>query len=689
MNNLLIKIFSKSLLVSLALFSQISLASGLLTPSDGSLPALDINEHHVNVVIEDGFVVTRIEQVFYNPNDIDLEAIYSFPLPKEASLGEFAYWIDGQPITGEVVEKHKAEQIYQQEKQAGRDVALSEKDSYKSFDTKVYPIRAKQQVRIQLTYLQVAEVETSIGRYTYPMEEGGVDELKTAFWNYQDKVKHKFSFNLVFRSSYPVEEFRLPKHSQALVQQISADEWTVSFSSEETTAIIEEGSTANNPVATVPAFSLDQDIVVYWRLKSGLPGSIDLVSYKQPGKERGTFMMTVTPGEDLSPITQGRDFIFVLDYSGSMQGKYQSMVEGVRQGLHKLNDQDRFQVVIFSSHAQQLTNGYVQATRENVLHLMQKLEQQQPGNSTNLYNGMEMALKSLDSDRPSAIVLVTDGVTNVGKTEKKAFIKMLEKVDVRLFTFVMGNSANRPLLAGMTKISNGFAIDVSNSDDIVGQLMQATAKLGYEAFHDLDIEISGVKVKDMTPKNINTLYRGQQLVVFGHYYGDGDGEAEVTIKGKVSGDKNRYHTRFNFAQESELHPELERLWAFATIQNIQDKMDYLGTDKDSEQAITDLAIEYGLVTDYTSMLVMREEQFSAHGIDRQNQQRVAKEHAARAKRTSAPVRNNHIDKNTPAFNKSRPSFGGGGGGSTTPWILFVLLLTIAQRALKTKRGKVC
>ena len=113
-------------------------------------------------------------------------------------------------------------------------------------------------------------------------------------------------------------------------------------------------------------------------------------------------------------------------------------------------------------------------------------------------------------------------------------------------------------------------------------------------------------------------------------------------------------------------------------------MDYLGTDKDSEQAITDLAIEYGLVTDYTSMLVMREEQFAVHGIDRQNQQRVAKEQTARAKRISASVSNNRIDTNKPAFNKSRPSFGGGGSGSTTPWILLVLLSCIAQRALTTK-----
>ncbi len=64
-------------------------AAGLLSPSDGSLPALAIKHHQVRVVIEDGYAVTTIEQVFHNPHGADLEAVYSFPGPDKASVSEF------------------------------------------------------------------------------------------------------------------------------------------------------------------------------------------------------------------------------------------------------------------------------------------------------------------------------------------------------------------------------------------------------------------------------------------------------------------------------------------------------------------------------------------------------------------------------------------------------------------------
>ena len=104
---------------------------------------------------------------------------------------------------------------------------------------------------------------------------------------------------------------------------------------------------------------------------------------------------------------------------------------------------------------------------------------------------------------------------------------------MRLFTFIMGNSANRPLLEAMTEVSNGFAMETSNSDDIAGQLMLATAKIRHAALHDVQLDISGLKVADLTPEVIGSLYHGEQLQVLGHYWGDK--EAKVRLTGKVAG----------------------------------------------------------------------------------------------------------------------------------------------------------
>lgn len=651
-------------------FSAGSHAAGLLKPVNSALPDLQIREHHVEVIIDNGYITTQVEQVFHNPSAQQLEAIYSFPVPEKAAVGEFTYWIDGQPVTAEVVEKQKAKQIYQQEKQAGREAALVEKDAYKTFDINVTPVQANSDVRIRLVYIQAADIDHSIGRYVYPLEEGGVDEQKLSFWTRNETVTEKFSFKLKLRSGYPLDSIRLPKHPQAIIQSSSEQEWRVSLVNQQQQESEGASTTHSGTVA-----SLDQDILVYWRLKENLPGALDMVSYREPGKSQGTFMLTLTPGDDLPPLNQGGDWIFVLDVSGSMQGKYATLADGVRQALQKLRQQDRFRVVVFNEKSRDISGGFQYATPENTQQMLSTLENFKPGGGTNLYAGLEKGLDKLDADRSASIILVTDGVANVGVTEKKTFIKLLKKNDIRLFTFIMGNSANRPMLQEMTDVSQGFAVSVSNADDIVGKIMQATSKMTHQALRDVKLDIDGVSIKQVSPENIGSLYRGQQLVVFGHY--SKAGTATVTLSGKVGSEKRVYSTQVNFPDTDTNHPELERLWAYGFIEQSQSQLDYYGADADIEQAITDVAIQYGLVTDYTSMLVVREEVFQQLNIQRNNKQRVEKEQLARENRAQLPVASQRVDQQQPMFNQPRSSVSSGGSGSFDLWMMLALLGLLA------------
>jgi Ca-activated chloride channel family protein len=647
-------------------------AAGLMTPTDSNLPQLVIKQHHVNVAIEDGYAITSVEQVFGNPNDIDLEAIYSFPVPEKAAVGEFTFWIDGQPVTGEVLEKEQAREIYEAEKQAGKDSALTEQDGYRTFDISVYPVRAGQDVSIRLTYIQPAHVDSSIGRYVYPLEDGGVDEQKLSFWTYNEVVEEQFSFNLSFRSSWPIDEFRLPRHPQASIQRRSDQEWSVSMVNG--TAIPEEGMNADFTPASVQR--LDQDIVVYWRQAQGLPGSVEMVTYKEEAGGRGTFMMTVTPGDDIQPVKEGRDWVFVLDLSGSMKGKYQSLIEGVDRGLARLDPNDRFRIILFNTRALEITNGFEPASPDNVQRSISLLESHRPDKGTNLYAGLNLGMASLDADRSSALILVTDGVANVGRTEKKDFLELLENRDVRLFTFVMGNSANRPLLESMAKVSNGFAMNISNSDDIAGKLLEATSRLTHAALHNIELKFSGIRVADLTPERVGSLYRGQQLIIFGHYWGSGD--ATVRINGKMSGENRSYSTDMMFPKTALLHPEIERLWGFAQIEDLQNQLDYFGEDSDIEQAIVDVAIENGLVTDYTSMIVLPEERYQELGINRFNRARVEKELLARQERSLQGIRDNRVDHQQPMYSSPRAGHTNG-GGAFGPWMLLLLMPLLIMR----------
>ncbi len=340
--------------------------------------------------------------------------------------------------------------------------------------------------------------------------------------------------------------------------------------------------------------------------------------------------------------------------------------------------------MLFNDGTRELTNGFVAVTPEAVNDYVKRVAGLQSSGGTNLHDGLKSGLKTLDDDRPTGVVLVTDGVANVGVTAQKRFLELLDQRDIRLFTFIMGNSANRPLLTALTDASNGFALSVSNSDDIVGRLMQATGKLTHQAMNDVRLDIDGVKTADRTPARIGSVYRGERIVLMGHYWGDGP--ADVTLSARVGGQERQYHSRFTFPEQGGDNPELERL-GLRHHPGSGPGTDNFGADADLEDAITDLALEYGLVTDYTSMVVLRDEVFEEYGIERRNADRRDLERLAKARREASAPASNRADQSQPMFQQPRASMGGGGGsgGAAGPWSWLPFLVMGVAGLLRRRR----
>ena len=674
-------------------------AAGLLSPSNGA-PQLDLRDHAINVVLEDGYAVTTVSQTFANPHATDLEATYSFPVPQNGAVSEFTYWIDGKPVTAEVLEKDTARQIYNQEKQAGNETGLAEQDGHRTFDIHVWPVRANSDVRIRMTYIQPAKLDTGIGRYLYPLEEGGVDDAKLAFWTANETVSGAFSFDMHLRTGYTVEALRLPAHPNARISRDPDGSWRVHM--DNITAA--SGQTPPNAAATAAngddrpehtatpgtqPVRLDKDIAVYWRQKASEPARVEMVPYKRDAAGRGTFMLTLTPGMDLKPITEGRDWVFVLDQSGSMGAKIATLAEGVGKALGKLRPEDRFRIFLFNDQASEMTSGFTPATPDQVARAINSVRSMRANGGTNLYAGLKSGLDALTADRTGAVILVTDGVANIGKTATHDFFELTKAKDVRLFTAIMGNSANRPLLEPMTNASGGFAVSVSNADDIVGTLLQATSKVTHEALHGVDIKFettgSAFRIDDIRRKDIATLYRGQQLVLFGHYWGKG--EATLRLSGKISGQPVSYETRFAFPEKADVNPEIERLWAYAEIEREMTRLAIFGPDADVKSSIIDTSKEYGILTPYTSMLVVRDARFNELAVNRTNRDRLAIETNARATRATQPVRSVRVDTAQPMFTSPQPSHSGGGGSGAFGLPELLLALLVLSAGLHARRSR--
>jgi len=656
-----------------------SLLAGTLSPK-GDLAPLEIKDHNVDVVINNGFAKVEVSQRFFNQHDQTTEGIYSFPVPKSASMSEVSVNIGEKIINGEVVSKAQADKIYKEEKSKGNDVAKAEKNKYQDFKFFIANIPAKQEVKVDFTYYQPLKIDTNMGCFHYPMEKGGTDEVEENFWANNSKVNGKITINIKLKSAAPLSGIRAPS-LQPASKDLKLDLGYANLKYE-----IENGS-------------LDKDFIFYYRLKDNLPGSVEVIPYKEKGKE-GTFMMVVSPGEDLKPLINGHDYLFILDKSGSMSGKIRTLNKAVSKSISKLNSKDRFRIYTFDDNCNELTSNWAQATQENIKKYSAKVNNIRSGGGTNMYNALKAPLKSLDADRVTSVILLTDAVTNQGIVSPKSFVSLLKQYDIRLFGFLMGNSSNWPLMEIICETSGGYYDTISNSDDITGKILQAKGKVAFECMHDAKLKIKGVKTYDTTNMAFKKVYRGEQLVIFGRYAKGGKAKFEFTTR--VSGEDKAYEFEFDFPEENLENPELERMWAMSQVEMYNNLVSSgIVKEKEFKNVAKDIGLKYQIVTDETSMLVLSDQDFKRHGIKRNNQKRILKEERAQVqknknlrkriintnKKQSSPVfnLNKYVAKPLKNFKRSRPSIGG--GGAIDP--KFVLMLTFGLGIALLARKRKC
>lgn len=640
--------------------------AGTLTPSGSNDKPLDILSCDVEVTINNSYAKTTITQEFNNQNANSVDGLFSFPIPKSAALSTVEVMVGESVINGEVVAKEVADKIYDTEKSKGNKVAKAEKDGYQDFNFHLANIDSNEHVVVTFSYYQALAVDTGVVRYVLPLEEGNTkDQAILDFWQRNDKVATDVKIRVNIKSSFPLMDVRSPN---AQPQNYKAD---LPNGSVEAEYSISSG--------------YSNDFVLYYSLSDQLPGRLEVIPFRRSGDKEGTYMMVLTPGVDLKELNSGSDYTFLLDVSGSMSGRdIRVLAEGVVKTIGQLNANDRFRIITFASSAKDLTKGYQNATPENIEKWSKVANGMSAGGGTDLYSGMKKALKGLDADRVSSIILVTDGVTNIGNIDPSDFRELLKDKDIRLFGFLLGNQSNWPLMDVICQSSGGFYDTVSNSDDIIGKIMLAKSKVCHESIHNAKVSINGVKSFDKTGDELIKLYRGQQMIMFGKY--SGEGNAEVVLDATISGQNHRYSCNVNFPAVDTDNPELERLWGLARIEMFE-SLSRMGVMEHNEikTLVRDLGIECQLVTDETSMLVLSDEAFHYYGIEQNNKVRTQEELTAQSQRASVPAKSYWADapsksedssSNKPMFNQSAPHVSRG-GGAMQPFMLIGLALVMA------------
>jgi Ca-activated chloride channel homolog len=536
---------------------------------------LPVKYHRVSVNIENQVAVTSIDQVFRNEYDVDLEGTYIFPLPEDAAISEFSMYIDGKKVTGEILDKDKARQVYEDIVRQMKDPGILEYMGRNMFRARIYPIPKHGEKRMELTYQQTLKYDSGMFKYVYPLNTE----------KFSPRPLEEVTIAATIKSAVPIKNVYSPSHKV----DTKLNEYTATCGFEEKNV---------NP---------DKDFVLYYTVSEKDLG-LNLICHRLNGED-GYFMLLVSPGQLESKAIE-KDIIFVLDTSGSMQGeKIKQAKDALKFCVNKLAQGDRFNVVSFSTNIDPYKSSLVRAEEANIKAAIDFIDRFDGSGGTNINDALLTTLKMFDDPkRPRMIVFLTDGEATVGVTDMKLLLKNISDADsakTRMFVFGVGNDVNSHLLDKIAEEHRGLPAYVEPGENIEVSVSSFYAKISEPVLSDTVLDFGKIKVSEIYPITLPDIFKGTQLVLMGRY--SGDGQSAITLKGNVDGKARSWVYENTFAKENKDNSFIPRLWAQRKIGFLTGEIRLRGENKELVDEIVKLSKRYGIMTPYTSFLILENE----------------------------------------------------------------------------------
>jgi Ca-activated chloride channel family protein len=540
-------------------------------PPITEIPNLAIKYHRVKVIIEGQVATTHVDQVFVNESPWELEGTYIFPLPEEAAISEFVMYVDGQRVEARVLEKDEARQIYEDIVRQRRDPALLEYVGRNAFQARIYPIPAHGEKRVELEYSEVLSMDQGLVKYLYPLNT------------------EKFS-------SKPIEDVSvsIELHSKEAIKAI--------YSPSHDIAVDREGDYSARIGYEDYDVKPDRDFELYYSISEEDFG-LNLVSYRERGED-GFFLLLVAPKLEVDKRKViAKDVIFVLDTSGSMRGeKLEQAKNALEFVLDELNDEDRFNIVTFSTGVRQYDDR-LRATDERgeARRFVRNLT---ASGGTDINRALLEALDQVDEERPTILIFLTDGLATEGEIETDRILANVDDAsadNVRIFSFGVGDDVNTILLDTMAEAHRGASAYVRPGEDIDEEVSAFYAKVSTPLLSDIELDFGDIRVEDTYPYPLPDLFAGTQLVLVGRYREGGD--TTITLEGEVNDRLQSFEYEDVHFRDRGGDEFIPRLWATRKIGYLLSQIRLHGESRELVDEIVDLSVRYGIITPYTSFLV--------------------------------------------------------------------------------------
>ncbi len=569
---------------------------------DPAVDNLPLKETSVKADIVGVIADVTVKQVYVNSGKNTLEAIYTFPLSTKAAVYGMKMTIGTRVITAKIEEKEKARKDYEKAKSEGKRASLLEQSRPNVFTMNVSNIAVNDTIVVELKYTELLIPEKGQYTFVYPTVVGPrysnkskksaeIDDgfVSSPYTKSGEMPTYKFGFEVAVNSGIPIQNVGCKTHKMVIT----------------------------NPTLNKSVVELDKaetnggnrDVIVTYSLQGN---KIESGVMLYEGKDENFFLMMVQPPkkvlkEDIPP----REYVFIVDVSGSMRGFPLDISKKLLRNLIvNLNPDDKFNVLLFSMNTGILSEKSLDATTENFEKAVKFIDNHQGSGSTELMQGLVDAYKlpRHDPDLSRTFVIITDGYVDV---EREAFEFIRNNSgNTNFFSFGIGSSVNRYLIEGMAFMGNGEPLIITKPGDAESQAEQFRNYINTPVLTRINVNWGPFQVYDVEPVAVPDMLAERPIVIFGKYKGKPAGT--VVLIGK-SGRKN-YKQSFDLSlvKPNPDYAAIRYLWARERIK----LLDYLASDNAYDggqkedkyvKQITDLGLKYNLMTNYTSFIAIDEQ----------------------------------------------------------------------------------
>ena len=552
-----------------------------IMPVDPSRLPFRITSCKVDVRIEENVATTSIEQSFLNLSGRDLEVRMMVPIPAGAAINTSALSMDGQMIEGKLYNAEEAQRIYESIVRQRRDPALLRYAGDNLYEARIFPVPPNQERKLKFSYTQM--LTATAGLYDFRHILTTSQHYADGVGNYElsCQIRSKNGLGPVYSSSHHVAIDR-PDANTAVVKLTGTN------------------------------LSFENDLRLYYAPSKG-EVAFRVLTHRVSESDDGYFMLIGRADESLDKTKlPAKELVFVVDRSGSMQGpKIQQTKNALKFCLNSLSERDRFNLITFSTEVEGLSSSaMLTATKENITKALAAVDQIEASGGTNIDGALRAALGSDFSEGAATakmVVFMTDGLPTNGVTDMGEILRGVKdtnkKAKVRFFNFGVGDDVNTHLLDQLALDQDGTSTYVSPREDIEIKVSDFFAKIKNPVMTDAFFDFGSASgANSIYPKKIPALFKGGEFVLTGRYKGSGPGE--IVLTGNVAGEQKRIVVKAEWPAHSLDNAFLPRVWAMRKIGHLLESMRLNGQNPEIVREIVDLATRHGIVTPYTSQLVL-------------------------------------------------------------------------------------